>query len=278
MPKVSRGGQRVVSQSPKGTWGQTSSGQYVYTPANGGPQTVMNVAQQTTQQVPPNTIPTPSPQQVAAGNIMPAGGVAFKTFETMTDSQKAKVISDALKSGVPMFLDNSGLQKFAYFTGMSDKPQLVTEAALNAMPGRDLWRSVAPGYKGGADVGYSSKDIYNQVVKGDYTNYSDSGGSAYGKAIYFDVHKGSYGSGGKYTVMHAKLAKGAKTISDGKLSTMYNNALLSGDPLAIACSKADPSSRENLYALAKGYDAKISRGGYHMIFNRRCLVVSDKTF
>ena len=284
MPKPSRGGQRaakVVSQSPRGTWAQTPSGQYVFTPANGGPQTVMNTAQQTTQNVPPNSVPvaTPSPAQVAQGNIMPAGGVAFKTFETMTDDQKANVIKDALKSGTPMFLDDSGLQKFAYFTGMSDKPTVVTEAVLNSTPGKDLWRSVAPGYKGNADVGYSSKDIYNQICKGDYTNYSDSGGSAHGKAIYFDVHKGSYGIGGKHTVMHAKLAPTANIISESKLSTMYSNALARGDKLAKACSKADHASRENLYALALGYDGKTAGyGGYHMIFNRRCLLISDKTF
>ena len=277
MPKGNRGGQRANSapriiartQSTSAGAGQSSPAPSVVAP---------QATPQPTPAPQPAPAPTPSPAQVAQGNIMPAGGVAFKTFETMTDNQKAQVIKDALKSGTPMFLDNSGLQKFAYFTGMSDKPQLVTEAALNAMPGKDLWRSVAPGYKGGADVGYSSKDIYNQIVKGDYTNYSDSGGSAYGKAIYFDIHKGSYGIGGKHTVMHAKLAKGAKTISDSKLSVMYNGALLNGAPLAIACSKADPASRENLYALAKGYDAKISRGGYHMIFNRRCLAISDKTF
>ena len=275
MPKTSRGGQRSSTNYTNVAPGVVHSIPFAQGPG-GGQQP--NAAPQPTQQIPPNTAPTPSPAQVAQGNIMPAGGVAFKTFESMTDDQKAKVINDALKSGTPMFLDDSGLQKFAYFTGMSDKPQVVSESSLNSTPGKDLWRSVAPGYKGNADVGYSSKDIYNQIAKGDFTNYSDKGGSAHGKAIYFDIHKGSYGSGGRYTVMHAKLAPGAKTISESKLSNMYYTALNNGDKLAKACSRADSASRENLYALAKGYDAKVSTFGYHMVFNRRCLLISDKTF
>lgn len=278
MPKASRGGQRASRQSPSGA--QPAN----YVPLSGSRlASIRNIrqqkAQQAAQQPAPSPTPTPSPAQVARGNIMPAGGTPFKTFETMTDDQKAKVISDALNGGVPMFLDNSGMQKFAYFTGMNDKPQVVSETQLNAMPGRDLWRSVHNAYSGSKDIGYSSNDIYNQLVKGDYTNYSDTGGSAHGNAIYFDISKGSYGSGRGYTVIHAKLAPGAKMIKEDKLISMYQSALAKGDKLAKACSRANGDSRENLYALAKGYDVRLDRHGmYHMVLNRRALIVSDKTF
>ena len=290
MPKASRGGQRSTSRSnawgPNGRVAQSYSGNFtpqqraaiqqgIMTPQQAAAQ---NNAAPTPAPNPVPNIPTPSPAQVAQGNIMPAGGVSFKSFEALSDDKKADVIKDALKSGTPMFLDDSGMQKFAYFTGMNDKPTIVTEAQLNSMPGTDLWRSVRSAYKGAADVGYSSSDIYNQIAKGDYTNYSDTGGSVYGKAIYFDTTKGSYGSGKGYTVMHAKFAKGAKIIDASKLSSMYQTALSKGDKLALACQKADSASRVNLYGLAKGYDAKVDRYGYRMVFNRRCLVLSDTTF
>ena len=233
-------------------------------------------AQQQTPSQPP--VHTPTYQQVQSGNILPPGGVAFSKFEQMNDQQKAKTIDDALRTGVPMFLDQSDLQKFAYFTGMSDKPQLVTEAQLNAMSGTDLWRSVHDGYNPRTDIGYKANDIWDQIVNGDYTNYSDGGGSAHGKGIYFDTVKGSYGSGHGYAIMHAKLNPKSKTITESNLNSMYHSALNSGDPIAKACSKADSYSRENLYALAKGYDVVIDRNwsNYRMVLNRRALIVSSK--
>ena len=122
MPKGSRGGQRANSSS------QTVIGVRMTSAGTGQSSPAPSVV---ASQATPQPTPAPQPAQVAQGNIMPAGGVAFKSFETMSDDQKADVIKDALKSGTPMFLDDSGLQKFAYFTGMSEKPQVMTEAAQN---------------------------------------------------------------------------------------------------------------------------------------------------
>ena len=222
----------------------------------------------------------PTPQQVLQGNVLPGGGVPFDQFEGMTDDQKAAVIQQALGQSLPVFLDDSGLQKFAYYTGLSNKPQIVTEAQLKAMPGQDIWRSVASTYNRATDIGYSSKDIYNQVATGDFTCYSNSGGSVYGRAIYFDIHKGSYGSGRNYTIMHAKIAPTAKTITYRSLMTAWQRERNSGSSLAKAIMQADHASQANLYAIAKGYDVVIDRGGseYHMVLNRRALIMSDKTF
>lgn len=252
--------------------------------------TVMQVTQQQTQTQPqpqqqtqqaqstPTQIPTP--QQVSQGNIMPKGGVPFKQFEQMTDDQKANVVSQALQQGVPAFLDQSDMQRFAYFTGMSDKPQIVTESQLNNMRGYSLWRSVHDSYNRSTDIGYTKEDIADQLMRGDYTNYSDSGGSAYGKALYFDVQKGSYGSGSGYAIMHAKLNPNARIISDSRADTMYSQAVRNGDKLALACSKADGNSARNLYCLAKGYDVIQEgygrNGGYHMVLNRRALIMSSQ--
>ena len=274
MPKGSRGGQRAANRTTT-TTGSGSLNSF----ANQMNQAYQQLkAQPAPQPAQPTPTPAPTPQQVAQGNVMPAGGVAFSTFETMTDDQKAGIITSALRSGTPMFLDDSGLQKFAYFTGMNDKPQVLPEAQLKKMKGQDLWRSVRTTYNPSTDIGYTGTDIYNQMVKGDFTNFSDSGGSAYGKGLYFDISKGSYGSGGKYTVMHAKLAPGAKTISDVRLDSMFRAAYAKGDKLAVACAKADYASRASLYGLAKGYDAAVAGNGYHIVFNRRCLIFSDTTF
>lgn len=233
-----------------------------------------------TQPAQPTPAPTPTPQQVQSGNIMPKGGVPFQQFEQMTDDQKANVINQALNQGVPAFLDNSDLQRFAYFTGMSDKPQIVTESQLKNMKGYSLWRSVHDSYNRVLDIGYKKEDIADQIMRGDYTNYSDSGGSAYGKAIYFDVQKGSYGSGSGYAIMHAKLSPNAKTISDSRADTIYTTAVRNGDKLALACRNADGASARNLYCLAKGYDVIVEYGWnnkpeYHMVLNRRGLVMSS---
>ena len=224
-----------------------------------------------------NQVVPPTPQQVARGDVLPKGGVAFKDFEKMTDDQKADVIDKALHTGVPIFLDDSGLQRFAYFTGMNDKPKIVTDAQLDNMMGHELFRTVNDAYNRRTDIGYTANDIVKQISSGDFTMYSDSGGSAYGKSIYFASSVGSSSSyaGRGATMMRAKIT-GGKSISHNAIHNMYRNARAKGDKLAIACGKADSSSAVNLYALAKGYDV-ITTHDYHMVLNRRCLSVSSQT-
>ena len=224
-----------------------------------------------------NQVTPPTPQQVAQGNVLPTGGVAFKDFEKMTDDQKADVIDKALHTGVPIFLDDSGLQRFAYFTGMSGKPVVVSDAQLDQIKGKELFRTINDAYDRRKDIGYTANDIVKQISSGDFTMYSDSGGSAYGKAIYFasSVPSSAGYAGRNATMMRAKITSG-NSISHSSAVNMYRTALSRGDKLARACSKADSSSAVNLYALSKGYDV-ITTSDYHMILNRRCLTVSNKT-
>ena len=232
-----------------------------------------------TASLPPvtNQVVPPTPQQVSQGDVLPQGGVPFKKFESMTDDEKADVIDKALRTGVPMFLDDSGMQRFAYFTGMSDKPKVVSDSQLDGMRGHELFRTVSDAYNRQKDIGYTANDIIKQISQGDFTMYSDSGGSAYGKAIYFASSVGSSSgyAGRNASMMRAKIT-GGNSISATAASNMYRSALARGDKLATACSKADPSSRANLYALSKGYDV-ITTSDYHMVLNRRCLTVSSKT-
>lgn len=224
-----------------------------------------------------NMVMPPTPQQVAKGDVLPQGGVAFKDFEKMTDDQKADVIDKALQTGVPMFLDDSGIQRFAYFTGMSNKPNVVSDAQLDKMSGHELFRTVNDAYDRSKDIGYTANDIIKQISSGDFTMYSDSGGSAYGKAIYFasSVSSSAGYAGRNATMMRAKVT-GGKSISHSAAVSSYRSAYARGDKLARSCAKAGGNSAVNLYALARGYDI-ITTSDYHMVLNRRCLTVSNKT-
>ena len=250
MAKSTRGGKRVTASIPAGA-----------------PKVV------------PTQVTPPTPQQVLQGNVLPAGGIPFSQFEQMTDDQKADVVTKALGAATPLFLDDSGIQRFAYFTGMSDKPTTVTDAQLDKMAGPSLYRTINDAYNRSLDIGYTSRDIAKQISDGSFTMYSDSGGSAHGKAIYFASNYNDssyYGNRGQNPVtMRAKIT-GGKTIKESSLDTMYNTAIRKGDKLALACSNAGGSSARNLYGLAKGYDVITPNyGSYYMVLNRRCLSVSD---
>ena len=225
---------------------------------------------------PTNVVP-PTPKQIQNGDILPKGGIPFSDFENMTDDEKADVITSALGVGTPLFLDDSGMQKFAYFTGMKEKPQVVSDQQLDGMKGKELFRTINDAYNPQTDIGYTSKDIAKQISSGDFTMYSDSGGSVHGKAIYFaDNYNDSswYGDSSKHPVtMRAKIV-GGKGTTESQLDSMYNSALRRGDKLALACSNAWDGSSRNLYGLAKGYDY-FTAGTNDMVLNRRCLAVSS---
>lgn len=231
--------------------------------------------------LPPVTkiLPPPTPQQVAQGNILPQGGVPFSDFQSMSDDEKADVISDALKVGTPIFLDDSGMQRFAYFTGMSEKPTVVSDSQLDSISGKEIFRNVHDVYDRNTDIGYTANDICKQISTGDYTMYSDSGGSFHGKAIYF---ASSFSDAKDYMdyskpnrVMRAKITSG-KTIDESTNNNNFARALSNGDKLAKACSRADSASQASLYALAKGYSVITDRyTGYNMVLNRSALTVSD---
>lgn len=247
---------------------------------NRGGQRITKASLPKAPKVTPTAVTPPTPQQVAAGQTLPRGGVAFSDFQQMTDDQKADVITKALGVGLPMFLDDSGLQRFAYFTGMNDKPTVVPDSQLDSIPGKTLYRGIHSAYNRSIDVGYSSQDIYKQIVGGDYTMYSDSGGSVHGKGIYFGDSFGTAqayaGSQNNPIVMRGKITSG-RTISESTLHNMYRSELSKGSKLALACSNAGGTSAANLYALAKGYSAVVASNGYHMVLNRGCLTVSDTT-
>lgn len=211
------------------------------------------------------------------GNATPKGGVALSDFEKMTDDEKADVITDALKTGVPLHLDRSGLQRFAYYTGMNEKPDVLDESKWQKLTGQKIYRSVQDIYQRTKDIAYTSSDIAKQIMTGTYTNYSDVGGSYHGNAIYFGTSKGQYGSGKGYAIIRAKVKSSAKIGDEYSLASQMRSELRQGTKLAKAISKANSDSQLSLYAVAKGYDGiKDSSTGYYMIYNRRALAISKK--
>ena len=170
------------------------------------------------------------------------------------------------------------MQRFAYFTGMSDKPTIVSDAQMDKLPGTDLFRTVSNAYNRSTDIVYKSTDIYKQIAYGDFTMYSDSGGSAYGKAIYFaDSYTESawYGNGNNDITMRAKITSG-KTITTSQLGRDLSREISSGSKLGKVIGRVKSSSQGNLYALAKGYSVVIDKSsGYHMVLNRGALTMSS---
>ena len=59
----------------------------------------------------------------------------YNTFMAMTDDDKADVMSNSVKQGVPSHLSQTDFQKFIYNSGLNDKPDVVDDATLNKMNG-----------------------------------------------------------------------------------------------------------------------------------------------
>lgn len=226
------------------------------------------------------------------GNGEESNGLA--AFRAMTDDEKADFISQALKQKPPSFLPDNDSQRFLYALGGDDHPTVVTDSQLDAMKGYDLYRQVAGAKTQFGDI--SSGDIVNQIMLGDHTLLSNSGGSAYGRALYFtDSYNGirgygtsntNYVKGGGYdsTMIRTKISPNAKGITYSTLKNNIMNEIHSGSKLGKVLQRVNSTDRDCIYAIAKGIDysydntySKVGSDRYHMIYNRGCLVASSKT-
>lgn len=232
-------------------------------------------AQPTPQPAPP--VQQPTPQPVAQNAPSPA----FDAFKKMTDDQKADVITQAAKTPVPVFLAQNDLQKVLYGLKLNDKPTLVDDSVLDTMPGKNLFRNVNATSDAANRMKFSADEIGAQIIKGSVTRVSDTGGSAYGRGIYF---ADSYSESGYYgrtsgnvkqtAVVRAKLSPSAKTISVSNAQAGVQREISSGSKLGQALTKIGHTDRTAIWSLAKGYDAMVAPNGYHVIINRSALVAS----
>jgi len=218
---------------------------------------------------------------------------AFDAFRKMTDDEKADAITEAMKEAPPSFLPDNPSQRLLWYLGGDDKPTIVSDQQLNAMPGKDIYRQVGGIRDTTLGVTLSSQAIANQVMTGDFTRYAENwgtahgGGTAFGRAIYFGA---SYteiqnGYGVAYlrgqrdsTMFRCKIDPKSKGMTYSALRSAVAKEMNSGSKLGRALSRISNSDdRETIYALSKSIDwTHDGSYDYHMIYNRGCLVASSR--
>lgn len=233
----------------------------------------------------PRPTPQPAPQPVQQQTQPPIQqnqpSASYDAFRKMTDDQKADAIMQAQKTQVPVFLAQNDLQKVLYGLKLNDKPTLVDDSVLDTMPGKDLYRTINASSDGANRMKFNADEIANQVLKGTVTRVSDTGGSVYGRGVYFaDDYRGSVsyghrsGSLKQTAVIRAKLSPTAKTIGAWTADSNVQKEISSGSKLGKALSKLQVKDQSAVWALAKGYDAMVAPNGYHVVINRSALIAS----
>lgn len=205
----------------------------------------------------------------------------YNSFMAMSDDEKADVINNAVKQGVPDHLSQTDFQKFIYNTGLNDKPDVVDDATLDSMNGTELWRTVNNVYDRQNDISYSADQIAKQVMAGRVTRTSDNGGSVYGRGIYFAdnqrdsaMYGNNRGNVKKTAQIRCKLNNNAKLINYTKASSGASAEISKGTKLGKALSKCDSKSRASIWAMANGYNVLTSGHGYYNILNRNAVTMS----
>lgn len=202
-------------------------------------------------------------------------GVSYSQFMSMTEDERFdamdKIIHDR-SIVVPNYLDGSVTTKVLYALGMNNKPTVVTDAQLDSMQGREIFRTV---YEQGSMPPPSSDAILDQIRNGDYTQMSGSGGSAHGRALYFATNYGDsavYGHGERNAMMmRAKLNPGAKIVRE---SNLYNQ-MTAKPGFQSKFSRVDHRDQQALFAISQGIDGWYS-SSYTMIVNRGALTASSQ--
>ena len=220
-----------------------------------------------------------TPQQVQPNIVQPS--VKLDNFRNLTDDEKADIIDTLIKTPVPTFLAKNSFQQFTYGMKMDDKPTVVDDTTLNTMGGKEIFRTVNNSVDTTHRMRFDADEVAMQVLKGTYTRVSDSGGSVYGKGIYFaDSYSDSTAYGNtsgnikKTAVIRGKLNPNAKTITYSQAKSLAQKEIASGSKLGKALSKADTQSATSIYALSKGYDVMTSGHGYYNVLNRGALTMS----
>ena len=207
------------------------------------------------------------------GNAGTPSGISYSQFMLLPDAQKYTVMEGIINNPnikVPNYLDNSDTSKVLYALGMDNKPTVVSDAQLDAISGREIFRTV---YDASSKV--TSDMILDQIRNGDYTQMSGSGGSAHGRALYFatDFYSSAiYGSGMRNPmIMRAKINSNANIRRENSIWQQMN-----GDA-AWNKSKLNASYTDSiaLYAISHGIDGWFS-GKYTMMVNRGALTASSQ--
>ena len=206
----------------------------------------------------------------------------YNAFMAMSDDDKADVISNSVKQGVPSHLSQTDFQKFIYNSGLNDKPDVVDDATLNKMNGTEIFRTVNNVYDRKNDISYNADQIAKQVIAGRVTRTSDNGGSVYGRGIYFADNKRDSTAYGnvrgnihKTAVIRGKLNNNAKVADYYTISSQMRREIRSGSKLGKTLAKCDSDSAISIYAMSKGYNVISNGMGYLNVLNRNAITVSS---
>ena len=269
MAKGNRGGQRAGGSLSGNT--MTVNGQQ-WTFKNGKWQVTGG-----TYQAPPSK-PIQNDTTSTASNF----STDYNTFMAMTDDDKADVISNSVKQGVPSHLSQTDFQKFIYNSGLNDKLDVVDDATLNKMNGTEIFRTVNNVYDRQNDISYTANQIAKQVIAGRVTRTSDNGGSVYGRGIYFADNKRDSTAYGnvrgnihKTAVIRGKLNNNAKVADYYTISSQMRSEIRSGSKIGKILAKCDSDSAISIYAMSKGYNVISNGMGYLNVLNRNAITVSS---
>ena len=276
MPKPTRGGRRSPVPTPAST------------PAPPAQTKNKTLAVDDEEEKDDNTLST---------DTRKANNPVFDGFRKMTDDEKADVIAAALQEAPPSVFPDNASQRLLWHLGGDNKPTIVPDAQLDTMPGVDIYRQVAGVHDTKFGTNLSSQQIANQVMTGDLTQYATSwgsgstgagGGTAFGRAIYFGASyseiKNYYGTARNIrgrqdsTMFRCKINQKSRGMTYSQLRSNLAREMSSGSKLGRTLSSISNSDdRETCYALAKGIDyTHDGSHDYHMIYNRGCLIASQK--
>lgn len=206
---------------------------------------------------------------------------SYDAFMSMSDDQKADAINQMVKNDVPVFLADNDFQKLTFTMGLNDKPQLVDDNVLDTMNGTEIFRTINSVNDTKNRIKYDADTIASQVQRGTVTRVSDSGGSAYGRGIYFadsyresSYYGNSTGNIKKTAVIRGKLNSNAKVIDHSSAVKGVRSEINSGSKLGKALAKCDSASQSSIWALSKGYNIITSGHGYYNILNRNAVTMS----
>lgn len=201
-------------------------------------------------------------------------GVSYQQFMAMSMDERydtvERIVNDRnLK--VPSGVDNTPTSRLIYGLGMENKPTVVDDSALDALSGKEIYRTV---YEQGTMPPPSTGDVTEMIRYSDYTQMSGSGGSFHGRAIYFATDftdSTSYGSGeDNPMVMRGKLNSNATIRSEQSLLRQMNRdvewqrrtSYMGDDAISV-------------YALSHGVDGWFD-GTYTMMVNRGAITFSSQ--
>lgn len=228
----------------------------------------------------------PQTQQVQIDDTQQAQPMSatYDSFMAMSDDQKATTIDAMASQPAPDFLSDTAMQRFTYNLGLNDTPTLVDDAVLDGMNGTELFRTVNSANDSVRRLRYGADEIAIQVQRGRVTRYSDSGGSVYGRGLYFaDDYSSSTSYGNRMgsikstAVIRAKLNSNARTIDYYQARSGLMSEMSSGSKLGKSLSKIykrDSQSAVSIFALSKGYNVITSGHGYFNILNRNAVTMS----